>query len=228
MAIYKSKKELVYDHLRTEILQGAYPPGQRLVIDSLAGELGVSQIPIREALQQLQAEGLVTFAPHVGPRVAPIEPELIWEIFQLLEGLEVISCRAACRRMSDAELEELEQIVRAMDDLLDHPDRWSEENQRLHRTLCEWGRTTVVRGFMENVLAQWNRVRRYYVKDVFSKHLDLSQRDHRELVQALRERNITEAERVVRQHNQRAYADYEAYLSTSPPSHEPSTQDMAR
>jgi len=212
MAAFKSKKELVYDHLRTEILNGTYPPGRRLVIDSLATELGISQIPIREALQKLQAEGFVTFADHVGPSVAPIEPELIWEIFQLLEALEVISCRAACQRATENEIRGLEEIVQTMDDLLDNPEQWSKANQRFHHTLCEWGRTTIVKGFMENVLAQWDRVRQYYVKDVFSKHLDLSQRDHLELTQALRNRDAEQAEQIVRRHNRRAFSDYAAYL----------------
>ncbi len=212
MATFKSKKELVYDHLRAEILNGTQPPGKRLVIDSLASELGVSQIPIREALQQLQAEGFVTFTAHVGPSVAPIEPDLIWEIFQLLESLEVISCRAACLRMTDDDIRNLEQMVHTMEDLLDTPERWSEENQRFHHALCEWGRTTLVKGFMINVLAQWDRVRQYYVKDVFSKHLDLSQRDHQELIKALRNRDAEQAEQIVRRHNQRAFSDYAAYL----------------
>lgn len=214
MAIFKSKKDLVYEHVRSEILNGNFPPGKRLVIDTLASELGVSQIPIREALQQLQAEGFVTCEPHVGPSVATIEPEDIWETFQLLEALEVVSCRSACRRMSDEDIQAMASMVEAMDALLDEPEEWSQANQRFHQSLCEWGRTKTVKTLMLNVLAKWNRLRHYYLKDVFLKRLDLSQQDHRDLFLALRGRDAERAEQVVRRHNQRALSDYVTYLKS--------------
>ncbi len=214
MATFKSKKELVYDRLRADILNGNLPPGKRLVIDGLASELGVSQIPIREALQQLQAEGFVTFEAHVGPSVTTIEPDEIWEIFQLLEALEVVSCRAACRRMSDKDIHAMEAMVRAMDTLTEKPEDWSQENQRFHQALCDWGQTTIVKNLMFNVMAQWNRLRHHYLKDVFLKRLDLSQQDHLDLVEALGRRDAETAEQVVRRHNQRALSDYVAYLES--------------
>jgi DNA-binding GntR family transcriptional regulator len=215
MATFKSKRDLVYDHLRAEILRGIYPPGKRLVIDGLASELGVSQIPIREALQQLQAEGFVIFEPHVGPRVAAIDPDMIWEIFQLLEALETVSCRAACRHMSDADILAMERMVSAMDSLSHNPEKWSQENQRFHQTLCEWGQTTLVKNILSNVLDQWNRLRQYYLKDVLVKRLDLSQHDHRDLLEALRDRDVERAEQIARRHNQRALSDYVAYLQST-------------
>jgi DNA-binding GntR family transcriptional regulator len=215
MAIFKSKKELVYDQLRAEILNGTYPPGKRLIIDGLASELGVSQIPIREALQQLQAEGFVIIEPHVGPRVAPIEIDVIWEIFQLLEALEIISCRAACQHMSAADLLGMEQMLHTMDALLDDPEQWSQENQHFHYALCEWGHTRLVKNLMTNVLDQWNRLRHYYLKDVLEKRLDLSQRDHWDLLSALRDRDSKRTEQIVQRHNQRALADYLAYLESA-------------
>jgi len=215
MAEFKSKKDLVYEHLRTEILQSTYPPGKRLIIDGLSAELGISQIPIREALQQLQAEGLVTMEPHVGFRVAELEANVIWEIFQLLEVLEAISCRAACRHITDEDIESIEQILRTMDMLLDAPDQWSQQNRRFHQTVCEFGRTTLVKNLMSYVLDQWNRLRQYYLKDGLIKRLDLSQQDHWELLGALRDRDAERAEQVVRQHNQRALSDYVAYLQST-------------
>ncbi len=70
---FRSKKEAVYDTLRNAILQGDLKPGARLVIDKLAAELGVSQIPIREALQQLEGEGFVTIEPYVGVTVSDLQ-----------------------------------------------------------------------------------------------------------------------------------------------------------
>lgn len=215
---YKSKKELVYDHLRTQILQGAFQPDERIVIDGLAAQLGVSQIPIREALQQLQSEGFVVMEPHVGPRVAPIDPSLISEVFQLLEVLEVISSRAACQHISERELAEMETMLQKMDRLLevsDDPEQWSQENQRFHYSLCDWGGTLLVRSLLSKVLDQWDRLRHHYLRDVLLKRIDLSQRDHWELFEALRARDADQAEQIARRHNQRALADYVEYMQST-------------
>ena len=91
----RSKKELVSATLRNAILNGEFAPGMRLVIDDLAKQLGVSAIPVREALQQLSADGYVIIEPYLGARVAPIEAESVVEVFSLLETMEVVSSRAA-------------------------------------------------------------------------------------------------------------------------------------
>src|SRR5258708_32148427 len=98
---YRSKNELVYQRLRTAIISGEYKPGTRLVIDQLAAELGVSQIPIREAVKQLEADGFVTLEPYSGATITEINASLIFEIFALLANLQVICSRAACHQIRD-------------------------------------------------------------------------------------------------------------------------------
>ena len=119
-SIFRSKKEVVYDLLRENILQGKYKPGSRLVIDELAVTLGVSQIPIREAMRQLEADGFVTIEPYVGATVAQLNAEFIFEVFALLEHLEIISSRAACRVMSDEDLQQLAAMIDQMEVV--HPE----------------------------------------------------------------------------------------------------------
>jgi DNA-binding GntR family transcriptional regulator len=74
---HRTKQAFVYETLRDAILKCEMPPGERLIIDDLAGRLEVSAIPVREALQVLQTEGLVVTVPHVGATVAPISLESI-------------------------------------------------------------------------------------------------------------------------------------------------------
>jgi DNA-binding GntR family transcriptional regulator len=68
-----NKTEVVYGVLRTRILQGVYAPGQRLILSTLGTELGVSSVPVREALRRLEAEGWVTFKPNIGAEVRPVD-----------------------------------------------------------------------------------------------------------------------------------------------------------
>src|SRR5579875_81573 len=68
-----SKHERAYAVIRRRILDGTYRPGHRLVIGTLAAELGVSPVPVREAIRRLEAEGRVVYRHNAGPRVAPAD-----------------------------------------------------------------------------------------------------------------------------------------------------------
>src|SRR6202047_2581727 len=124
----RSKKELVIENLRNAILNRELIPGTRLVIEDLAKQLGVSPIPVREALQQLDADGYVVIEPYLGAKVAPIEAESVIEVFSLLETMEVVSSRTACQHMSDADFNVLEEILVKIDSLVADPELWSHEN----------------------------------------------------------------------------------------------------
>src|ERR671934_2934329 len=92
---YRTKRELVYHSLRDAIMRCDLAPGHRLLIDELARRLDVSAIPVREALQLLQSEGLVTNVPHVGATVSPISRQSIDEVFLIMESLEMVATRVA-------------------------------------------------------------------------------------------------------------------------------------
>jgi len=115
---HRTKQEFVYRTLREAIIRCELPPGERLVIDDLARRLAVSAIPVREALQLLQSEGLAVNVPHVGATVAPISRESIVEVFTVMEGLEIVATRSAAQRAAAADLDALGSIVEAMDGAL--------------------------------------------------------------------------------------------------------------
>lgn len=212
---FRSKNELVYDLLRTALINGDYQPGQRLVIDQLAIELGVSPIPIREALRQLEADGFITIEPYSGATVTPLSVEFILEVFALLENIEVICSRAACRSMTDAELEQLAAFIQRMDTSVDTPDQWSQENKELHLFVCDCARSSLAKKMMQKVLDHWDRLRLHYLKDVFGGRIRDAQQEHHLILDAFRKRNPDEVERVVRQHNQNALTSYLSHLRSA-------------
>src|SRR5215208_6723880 len=97
-APHRTKQAFVYRTLHDAISTCEIRPGERLVIDDLARRLEVSAIPVREALQLLQSEGLVLLVPHVGATVATLSRESIAEVFTVMEGLEIVATRAAAER----------------------------------------------------------------------------------------------------------------------------------
>jgi DNA-binding GntR family transcriptional regulator len=209
---FRSKKDAIYQHLHAAIVAGDLAPGVRLVIDELAAQLGVSSIPVREALQQLQADGFVLIEPYVGVTVTTLQAGMIDEIFALLEATEVTSGRAACVRMSADDLAEVERMLRAMDGAVADLDRFSEENVRLHQFICDRAETPLVKNVMRNTLAHWDRLRRYYLEDVFAKRAAASQQEHWQMFAALTARDPDLLEQVIREHNRRAREAYIAYL----------------
>jgi DNA-binding GntR family transcriptional regulator len=109
-----SKLELAYETIRGRILQGTYGPGYRLVIDVLARELGMSQVPVREAIRRLEAEGWVTFERYVGARVALADPAEWESLMQVLALLEGAATAEATPRLDEGDLETLRDLNRAM------------------------------------------------------------------------------------------------------------------
>ena len=207
-SIFRSKKAVVYDLLRENILQGKYKPGSRLVIDELAVTLGVSQIPIREAMRQLEADGFVTIEPYVGATVAQLNAEFIFEVFALLEHLEIISSRAACRVMSDDDLQQLAAMIDEMESCVQNPSTWSAKNKAMHLFICQKANTVLVEKMMEKVLDHWDRLRLHYLNDVFGNRIQAAQADHKRILAAFYSHNLDEVERVIHQHNQDALASY--------------------
>lgn len=211
--LFRSKKESVLEALRGAIISGQYRPGQKLVIDEMALQFGISAIPIREALQQLQADGLVRIEPHVGATVTAIEPNLVEEVFDLLEALELMSARRACSRMTPEQFKELEGLVARMDGMLGDLDAWSAMNVRLHTFICECAEIPLAQSMLVKVLDHWNRLRKVYLKEVHAKRAHLSQKEHWKILRAMMARDTDKLERVIREHNRAARDAYTAELN---------------
>lgn len=130
----RTMAEQVADLLRQRILSGALPAGTPIRQEPLAAELGISRIPLREALKQLEAEGFVTIASHKGATVAPLSVAEIEELFQLRLRLETWMLGLALPRLAEADFAALDQLIaeqRAPDSL----PRWGELNWRFHEVM---------------------------------------------------------------------------------------------
>src|SRR6185369_4521990 len=104
---------MTVEALRERILRGDYPDGEPLRQDALADELGVSRIPVREALRQLEAEGLVTFNPHRGAVVSSLSLDEIAELFELRAEIE---CDLIARAIPLATKEHIDRALEVLDE----------------------------------------------------------------------------------------------------------------
>ncbi|MDB5761620.1 MAG: GntR family transcriptional regulator [Herminiimonas sp.] len=131
--VRKTAVELVVNELRSRILNGELPPGSQLLQESLAQELGVSRIPLREAFRLLSAEGLVEQKSHRSVMVSLLSSGEVEELFDIRLRLEPWLLYKAAKKISDANLAEAERLVVEMDQT--HPNNWGGLNWRLHEVL---------------------------------------------------------------------------------------------
>jgi DNA-binding GntR family transcriptional regulator len=212
---HRTKQEFVYRTLRDAIMRCDLRPGERLVIDDLGRQLEVSAIPVREALQMLQSEGLVVSVPHVGATVAPISRESMQDVFAVLEGLEVVATRVVAERATPAEIGSLAQMVAEMDRAVSAAahNQWAESNTRFHLAISTLAGLPMLREMTARVLDRWDRVRRFFFNGVLVHRVEQAQREHHQILAAMRVRDLATLQDVVRTHNQNALASYMAFLN---------------
>lgn len=112
---YGSVHDAATDRIRGMILGGQLAPGERLRQDELAATLGVSTMPVREALRQLQAEGLVVFYPRRGAVVAMLSVSEYEEIFRIREELEILACRWVAEDFTRVPLQRLRRALEGLE-----------------------------------------------------------------------------------------------------------------
>lgn len=134
-----SKVDRAYDLIRGRILSGAFTPGYRLVLGVLAKELGVSTVPVREAVRRLEAENLVEVVRNVGATVRGLDPvEYRWAV-ETLAVVEGAATGMAAAHLPPEGLAEARRLNNAMRDGLDDfdPLRHTRLNQQFHRVLAD-------------------------------------------------------------------------------------------
>ncbi|MEU5099098.1 GntR family transcriptional regulator [Streptomyces sp. NPDC020996] len=152
-----SKSRIAYEWIRERITSGAFGPGHRLVLTTLAGRLGMSVVPVREAIQHLTAEGLVTFEPNVGASVAMADPDRYIHTMEVITVLESAATALSTPHLTRRDLAHARELNAAMREALGDFDLrgFSALNQEFHRTL--YARCPNPR-LLEMVDAEWARL----------------------------------------------------------------------
>jgi len=213
---FQTKEEHIYQTLREAILQCKIQPEEKLVIDHLASNFGVSTIPIRTVLQRLQIEGLVEIIPHTGAQVAGISLNTVDEIFSIMGAFESIAFPAAAQKINKKEINEIEQLVAAMDKAADHQDanEFAQLNRKFHIRIAEIAQMRLLTDFTNRIFDQWERIRVYYLKDVLLQRLAKAQQEHREILDLLREKKGDELASKAIFHNMAAKEAYQSWINS--------------
>jgi GntR family transcriptional regulator, rspAB operon transcriptional repressor len=151
----------VHEHLREEIISGRLTPGTVLQEVALAGSLGVSRGPIRDALGRLATEGLVTITPRRGAVVRALSSDEFIEAYQVREALEMMAVRLAVPKLTAEDLAELERLIEAMAARAEADDvqGFFELNTEFHQRFFEVAGNRMLAGFYRQLRGQIDRHR---------------------------------------------------------------------
>lgn len=159
---------LVADAIRERILAGEFEPGERLAEERLSEELGISRMPVREALRTLAAEGIVTLNPRRGAAVTAYNDAQAQELIEVRATLEALNARLAARRRDPGQIAELRGILEDGSRITEHTEltRIQQANARFHEALGAAGANSVLRTIVRSlrdrtaiIFAKQSRVR---------------------------------------------------------------------
>lgn len=207
-----SLRSKIYDKLRNDILNGVYKPGDSLIEMKLAEELGVSRTPIREAIRQLELEGLVSSVPNKGVFVEGVTEQDVNDIYEIRKLIEGLAVRWATEKMTDEELKELKDTLDLMEfyTIKDEPDKVSEMDTRFHDIIFESCDSKPLRSVLTHLHHFIQRARLVSIK--VSGRAENALKEHREIYESIAAKDADAAERAVQKHIQSAGENLYPYL----------------
>jgi len=189
--------ELVAEVLREAITTGHLRANAPLLQEEIAAQLRVSHIPVREALRQLQSEGLVTYQPNRGATVSALTSSEISEIYEIRVLLETAAVRRAAPHLTAQQLERAERILDGAE-TADDGAAWGSHDVDFHQLIYHLEARPRMQELIEGLL---RRVDRYWlIHGLMLRHRRPFEREHRAILAALRERDGERAALLLGQH----------------------------
>lgn len=202
LARHRTKVDAIFEALQAAILSGELAPGQRLKQKELAVRLGVSPTPVREALQKLEARGLLVRVPHSGVRVARVCPEEIVQVYRIRAVLEGLAARLAIESSTEAELNALVERLVIIQKRLESKHRsgriggWMRLNDEFHDEIVRAAKCPRLLNLVSDLRVMVPRDRFGLVPGQLSRTIP----EHQQIIDAIRAKDPDRAESAVRAH----------------------------
>lgn len=190
----------VFQAIREDILKGRYKENDELREATLGKELGVSRTPVREALRQLELEGLVKIIPNRGAFVTGISEKDVCDIYMIRSVLEGLCVQMAAEHMTKERIDELEEVLVLAEYYLEkgNMEQLTELDGKFHQILYRASESRI----LDHVLSDFHKyvqlARRNSVKT--ESRAQKSLEEHREILEALKENDAEKAERLANTH----------------------------
>ncbi|MEE1249504.1 MAG: GntR family transcriptional regulator [Lachnospiraceae bacterium] len=202
----------VFHTIREDILSGKYRPNEELKEKNIGDEFGVSRTPVREALRQLELEGLVSIIPNKGAYVVGISKSDIQDIYEIRARLEGLCAKWACEHITKEQLDALDENVYLSEfhaEKEGHVQQILELDNKFHEMLYEASKSAVLEHTLSDFHHYVQRVRKITLAD--SKRAVASNAEHRQIVEALRLGDCAKAEELATLHMMNTIKNMDQY-----------------
>lgn len=198
--VVHTKGDLVRERIEAAIMNGTLEPGERVVVDQVAKELGVSKIPVREALSKLESFGLIVQSPHTGPRVAPLSVRELKGVYLLRHEVEALATRLAAQTINEAAVAGLTETNETMREALRTGDisELSELNQSFHLSIARASTYDTILDTVHDCLRRVHRYRAVLARMATDWHAAVV--EHDAIIYALARSDAAKAEQAMRDH----------------------------
>ncbi|QFU23258.1 GntR family transcriptional regulator [Shewanella eurypsychrophilus] len=199
--IHKTRTQVVVEVLREKILSGDIAAGEPLRQSALADELNVSRIPVREALLQLEAEGLVKFEAHKGATATELSVDQVTEIFELRALIEADLLTKAIPNLQDEHLLQAEKVLDELESAFKREDAvgtWSELNTKFHTCLYQAAERPHTLEVVHGLNTNCDRYIRLQL--LLAGGIPRAEQDHRDLLTYCRNKETDKAIELLRAH----------------------------
>ncbi|GAA0792282.1 GntR family transcriptional regulator [Clostridium sp. AF19-22AC] len=193
----------VFQRIRDDILKGKYKEHDELRENTIGKELGVSRTPVREALRQLELEGLVSIIPNKGAYVTGISPKDVSDIYMIRSMLEGLCARWATENITDEQLDELDEIMLLSEFHMKREgggsaEQMAELDGKFHAILYEASDSRI----LSHVLLDFHKYVQLARKTsvVAEERARKSIREHKQLLRAIRDKDADLAEQLANEH----------------------------
>lgn len=184
----------VAEQLRIKIVRGDIQEGEQLRQDAIAQEFAVSRIPVREALRQLEAEGLIFIIPHRGAVVSLLSCEEIEELFEMRAILEPEVLRISVPNLNQSDFEKAGDVLRTYDTALGNEgdvSEWGRLNWLFHSALYAGARRPQFMSVIRNINLNGERYIRLQL--YLTRALEKARKEHHQLLDLCRRRDVPKA-----------------------------------
>jgi DNA-binding GntR family transcriptional regulator len=207
-----TKGEAAYGYLRDAITSGLLKPGEHIVLRKVATELGISEVPVRDAIKMLEGDGLVVIRPHAGAVVSDLARDDIVQLFDARVGIEAYAARLAAASRTDEDLEALRELIEGMDRCIGSQDYadYGRLNREFNRRLAHASANRTLIEIIDRLEAQTDRAPALFVWD--PPRALISNEEHRQILDSMVRGDADAVEREVRAHRTAGFAAFLAAL----------------
>jgi len=197
---YELLNQKAYRALKRAIIQGDLTPNSKLILSEIAKSLGISNTPIREAVNKLASEGLIKIIPNKGIIVKEINIDDFQEILQVRAFLDGLIAKLSAKKITDKEIDDMMEIIHKMEQCLKEDDRltYNDLDIKFHDFLLTIAGNNTLKEIYNNLIVHGHRFRLRTLK--IPDRMGKSLKEHLKIALKIKERNPAEANRASQEH----------------------------